>query len=139
MQRQQHQVHERAVKDKSARNAEASSSRRVDANIKSQAGNVGIEMQYAGRMSGQLLASADPSLAEEKSRSTLRAVGARLANSTEVAKLRSADLLGVALGTASKVGEVAKADYEGKDRPTAPEGQEWKDHRGDDKIPDHAK
>jgi len=24
-------------------------------------------------------------------------------------------------------GEVAKADYEGKDRPTAPEGQEWKD------------
>jgi suppressor of G2 allele of SKP1 len=34
-------------------------------------------------------------------------------------------------------GEVAKADYEGKDRPTAPEGQEWKDHRGEDKVPDH--
>jgi len=26
-------------------------------------------------------------------------------------------------------GEVAKADYEGKDRPTPPEGQEWKDWR----------
>lgn len=34
-------------------------------------------------------------------------------------------------------GEVGKADYEGKDRPTAPEGQEWKDQRGDDKVPDH--
>lgn len=36
-------------------------------------------------------------------------------------------------------GEVAKADYEGKDRPTAPEGQEWKDQNGDEKVPDHVK
>lgn len=40
-------------------------------------------------------------------------------------------------------GEVAKADYEGKDRPTPPEGQTWKDWRDktadDDHVPDHAK
>jgi len=40
-------------------------------------------------------------------------------------------------------GEVAKADYEGKDRPTPPEGQTWKDWRdkteADDHVPDHAK
>jgi len=36
-------------------------------------------------------------------------------------------------------GEVAKADYEGKDRPTPPEGQTWKDQRGDDHVPEHAK
>jgi len=40
-------------------------------------------------------------------------------------------------------GEVGKADYEGKDRPTPPEGQEWKDTRDytedDDHVPDHAK
>mmetsp|Transcript_68710 Transcript_68710/g.109020 ORF Transcript_68710/g.109020 Transcript_68710/m.109020 type:complete len:387 (+) Transcript_68710:58-1218(+) len=39
-------------------------------------------------------------------------------------------------------GEVAKADYEGKDRPTPPEGQEWRDSRdvkGDDHVPDHVK
>lgn len=40
-------------------------------------------------------------------------------------------------------GEVAKADYEGKDRPTPPEGQEWKDWRDkteqDDHVPEHAK
>jgi suppressor of G2 allele of SKP1 len=39
-------------------------------------------------------------------------------------------------------GEVAKADYEGKDRPTAPEGQAWKDSRdktGDDNVPEHVK
>jgi suppressor of G2 allele of SKP1 len=39
-------------------------------------------------------------------------------------------------------GEVGKADYEGKDRPTPPEGQEWKDWRdktGDEHVPEHAK
>jgi len=40
-------------------------------------------------------------------------------------------------------GEVAKADYEGKDRPTPPEGQEWKDHRDTteegEHVPDHVK
>jgi suppressor of G2 allele of SKP1 len=37
-------------------------------------------------------------------------------------------------------GEVAKADYEGKDRPTPPEGQEWRDSRdnmGKEHVPDH--
>jgi len=38
-------------------------------------------------------------------------------------------------------GEVGKADYEGKDRPTPPEGQEWRDSRdtkGDkEHVPDH--
>merc|ERR1712039_11576 len=39
-------------------------------------------------------------------------------------------------------GEVSKADYEGKDRPTPPEGQEWKDWRDkkdDDHVPEHVK
>jgi len=37
-------------------------------------------------------------------------------------------------------GEVGKADYEGKDRPTPPEGQEWRDTRdkmGKEHVPDH--
>merc|ERR1711870_221754 len=39
-------------------------------------------------------------------------------------------------------GEVSKADYEGKDRPTPPEGQEWKDWRDkkdDNHVPEHVK
>merc|ERR1712039_511993 len=39
-------------------------------------------------------------------------------------------------------GEVSSADYEGKDRPTPPEGQEWKDWRDkkdDDHVPEHVK
>ena len=32
--------------------------------------------------------------------------------------------------------EVGKADYEGKDRPSAPDGQEWRDNKSHRKAPE---
>mmetsp|Transcript_69325 Transcript_69325/g.129500 ORF Transcript_69325/g.129500 Transcript_69325/m.129500 type:complete len:390 (-) Transcript_69325:56-1225(-) len=53
------------------------------------------------------------------------------ANADEDTKRAMAKSFSTSGGTvlSTNWGEVARADYEGKDRPTAPEGQEWRDWR----------